>query len=91
MSSGSNIAVTHSRDVLDAISQGHGPQDYLISLGYAGWEPGQLEQELADNVWLTVPASDDLLFDLPYEERWEEATRRMGLDWRLLSHEIGHA
>ncbi len=91
MNSSDNLAVTHSRDVLDAISQGHGPQDYLISLGYAGWEPGQLEQELADNVWLTVPASEDVLFDLPYEDRWEEATKRMGLDWRLLSHEVGHA
>lgn len=91
MASSDDIAITHSRDVLDAISQGHGPQDYLISLGYAGWEAGQLEQELADNVWLTVPASDDVLFELPYEERWEAAIKHLGLDWRLLSHEVGHA
>lgn len=91
LTSGDDIAVTHSRDVLDAISQGHGPQDYLISLGYAGWEPGQLEQELAANLWLTVPASPDLLFELPYEQRWEAAMGRLGLDWRLLSHEVGHA
>lgn len=91
MTSSEDIAVTHSRDVLDAISQGHGPKDYLISLGYAGWDAGQLERELADNAWLTVPASDDLLFELPYEERWEAALKRMGLDWRLLSHEVGHA
>lgn len=91
MHSAANIAVTHSRDVLDAISQGHGPSDYLVSLGYAGWEPGQLEQELADNLWLTLPANETLLFELPYEQRWEAAIQQIGLDWRLLSHEVGHA
>lgn len=91
LNSSEQISVTHSRDVLDAISQGKGPQDYLISLGYAGWEPGQLEQELAANVWLTMPASSQVLFDLPYEQRWEASLRELGLDWRLMSHEIGHA
>lgn len=85
-----HIAVTHSRDILDAISQGHGPSDYLVSLGYAGWAPGQLEAELADNAWLTVPASDDVLFHLPYEARWEASLKQLGLDWRQLSHEVGH-
>ncbi|PQA29614.1 YqgE/AlgH family protein [Amnimonas aquatica] len=89
--SGEDLAITHSRDVLDAISQGHGPEDYLVSLGYAGWAPGQLEQELADNAWLTAPASERVLFELPYETRWEEAIKQLGLDWRLMSHEVGHA
>lgn len=89
--SGDNLAVTHSRDVLDAISQGRGPQDYLISLGYAGWSPGQLEEEIANNAWLTAPASEEVLFELPYAQRWEATLQRLGLDWRLLSHEVGHA
>ena len=91
MHSAENIAVTHSRDVLDAISQGHGPVDYLVSLGYAGWEAGQLEQELADNLWLTLPANESVMFDLPYDERWEAAIKHIGFDWHLLSHEVGHA
>ncbi|MEK6789109.1 MAG: YqgE/AlgH family protein [Pseudomonadota bacterium] len=91
MHSAANIAVTHSRDVLDAISQGHGPADYLVSLGYAGWEAGQLEQELADNLWLTLPANESVMFDLPYDERWEAAIKHIGFDWHLLSHEVGHA
>ncbi len=89
--SSESIAVTHSRDVLDAISQGHGPADYIVSLGYAGWQPGQLEEELADNMWLTSQASTDVLFELPYEARWEAAINALGLDWRLLSNEVGHA
>lgn len=91
MASSDNIAITHSRDILDAISQGHGPQDYLISLGYAGWSPGQLEDELAGNTWLSMPSSESVMFDLPYEERWEAALKQLGFDWRLLSHEVGHA
>lgn len=91
MASSDRIAVTHSRDVLDAISQGHGPEDYLISLGYAGWYPGQLEAELGNNTWLIGPVSEDVLFDLPYEARWEAALEHMGFDWRLMSHEVGHA
>lgn len=91
LNSSAQIAVTHSRDVLDAISQGKGPHDYLISLGYAGWEPGQLEQELAGNVWLTMPALPEVMFDLPFEQRWEASLRELGLDWRLMSHEVGHA
>ena len=91
LQSSDNIGITHSRDILDAISQGHGPSDFLVSLGYAGWEPGQLEAELAANIWLTVPASDDVLFHLPYEARWEASMKHLGLDWHHLSHEVGHA
>lgn len=91
MHSGEDLAVTHSRDVLDAISQGHGPSDYLVSLGYAGWLPGQLEQEIADNHWLLAPYAEDVMFHLPYEQRWEATLQRLGLDWRLISHEVGHA
>lgn len=85
------ISVTHSRDILDAISQGHGPHDFLVSLGYAGWMPGQLEDEIANNYWLIAPAAAEVMFKLPYEARWEATMRNLGLDWRLISHDVGHS
>lgn len=89
--SSDHIAITHSRDILDAISQGHGPHDFLVSLGYAGWMPGQLEDEIANNYWLVAPVEMDVMFKLPYEARWEAAMRKLGLDWRLMSHDVGHS
>lgn len=87
-----NICVTNSRDILDAISQGKGPSDYLVALGYAGWSAGQLEEEMALNSWLTCPADEELLFSLPYEQRWKAAADRLHVDLRLLSSDqIGHA
>lgn len=88
---GGDICVTNSRDILDAISQGHGPKDYLVALGYAGWSAGQLEQEMAENAWLTCPPDHELLFDLPFDARWAAAAQRIGVDLRLLSDQIGHA
>ncbi|EQD33200.1 protein containing DUF179, partial [mine drainage metagenome] len=64
------LMLTTSRDILEAIAAGHGPQQMLIALGYAGWEPGQLERELRDNAWLTVAADNELLFEVPLEQRW---------------------
>lgn len=86
-----SIQVTTSRDILAAMARGEGPQDAFIALGYAGWEPGQLEQEILDNAWLTVPASDAVLFDLPYEERWPAAWRLLGVDVNTVSSQAGHA
>ena len=86
-----NICVTNSRDILDAISQGKGPADYLVVLGYAGWSPGQLEEEMALNAWLTCAPDDELLFSLPFEQRWQAAADRLGVDIRLLSDQVGHA
>jgi len=86
-----DIYITSSRDILDAISQGKGPHDYLVTLGYAGWSPGQLEDEMGQNAWLTCDADVDLLFGLPYEQRWQAAASRLGVDMRLLSDQIGHA
>lgn len=88
---GDDIALTTSRDILASIAHGEGPRNYLIALGYAGWGPGQLEQELADNAWLSCPADPRILFDLPIEERWSAAAALLGIDLNLLSSEIGHS
>ncbi len=85
------IAVTSSRDVLEAIAQHEGPEQFVIVLGYAGWGGGQLEQELADNAWLNGPAENDILFSTPVEQRWEAAAALLGIDLNLISTETGHA
>lgn len=85
------IGVTTSRDILAAIADGKGPEQVLVALGYAGWAPGQLEQEMADNAWLSGPADAEILFDLPYQARWEAAAALLGIDLNNLSDEIGHA
>ncbi|MOA59692.1 hypothetical protein D3C78_1843740 [compost metagenome] len=77
--------------MLFAIAEGNGPHQHLITLGYAGWEAGQLETELADNAWLTCPAAPDILFDLPAEQRLEAAAARLGVNLSLLSAQAGHA
>ncbi|MGB0721543.1 MAG: YqgE/AlgH family protein [Gammaproteobacteria bacterium] len=85
------IGLSISRDVLDAMAQGHGPERSLIALGYAGWGPGQLEAEIRDNAWLNGPADPDVLFNLPAEQRWEAAAAALGVDLSLLSADAGHA
>jgi len=85
------ISITTSRDILDAIAHGRGPEQSLIALGYAGWGEGQLEAEISSNAWLNGPASEEILFDLPAEARWEAAARAIGVDLNLLSGEAGHA
>ncbi len=88
-----SIGVTSSRDILEAIATNQGPSRILVALGYAGWGPGQLEQEMMDNAWLTVPASDaeHIIFDLPDNERWQAAAALTGVDITRLSTDIGHA
>jgi putative transcriptional regulator len=73
------------------VGQGEGPEKFLVTLGYAGWSAGQLEQELAQNAWLTVPASPELIFDLPDGERLEAAMHQLGVDFASLSDVAGHA
>lgn len=85
------IALTTSKDILEAIANGGGPAHYLVALGYAGWGPGQLEEEMAANAWLSGPATAEILFDAPTEKRWEAAAALLGVDLRLLSSESGHA
>lgn len=85
------IALTSSRDILQAIGATGEPREVLISLGYAGWTAGQLEDELAQNAWLTVPADLDIIFDLPPEERLAAAMQKLGVDFAKLSEVAGHA
>ena len=87
----SRIQVTTSPDILRAMAQGTGPDTAIVALGYAGWSAGQLEAELAQNAWLTVPADERILFDTPYEERWHAAARLIGVDLSMLSSTAGHA
>jgi putative transcriptional regulator len=86
-----DISVTTSRDVLEAIAAGRGPQHSLIALGYAGWAAGQLEDEISANSWLSGPADDHILFRMPNEARWLAAAQLLGVDLNLLSGEAGHA
>jgi putative transcriptional regulator len=88
---GQGICVTTSRDVLEAIANGEGPSKFLVALGYAGWESGQLEEEMRENAWLNVMASAEIIFDFPVDERWEQAVSRLGIDVATLQPAGGHA
>ena len=85
------IGLTTSLDILEALGRGDGPEQVLVTLGYAGWGAGQLEQELAQNAWLTVEASTPILFDTPAEERLPRALDLLGFDFTRLSEAAGHA
>ena len=85
------LEMTTSRDVLEALSSGAGPRRVLVTLGYSSWGEGQLESELAENTWLTVPASADLIFEVPMHERYDRALDLLGLKSWMLSPEAGHA
>jgi putative transcriptional regulator len=85
------LGLSNTRDVLEAIGSGRGPESFLISLGCAGWGPGQLEDEIKENAWLTQPVFEDNIFVLPAEVRWAEALKKMGVDPALLSGTAGHA
>jgi putative transcriptional regulator len=85
------LGVSTSRDILVALAENHGPQRCLLALGYAGWSPGQLEREIADNAWLSGPADMEILFDTPADERWSAAVKCLGVDLAALSSEAGHA
>jgi len=86
-----DMGLTTSKDVLEAVGRGEGPHDVFVSLGYAGWSAGQLEQELAQNAWLTVEADADLLFAIPADQRLSAAMRLLGIDFSRLSEDVGHA
>ena len=88
---GDDAALTSSKDILQSVGSGGGPEEVLVTLGYAGWSPGQLEQELAQNAWLTVPADLSIVFDIPPEERFAAAMQLIGVDYASLSEVAGHA
>ena len=85
------VGLTTSRDILQAVGLGKEPRNLLVTLGYAGWTQGQLEHELSQNAWLSVPASEHILFDLPAEERLPAAMALLGVDYASLSEDAGHA
>jgi len=86
-----NVQVTTSRDVLAAIARGEGPQDAFVALGYAGWDAGQLEREMLENAWLSIPINEQIVFDLPFQDRWQAAWQLMGIDSSRVSPTAGHA
>ena len=85
------VAFTTSIDVLEAVAAGEGPQRMLVSIGYSGWSPGQLEDEISRNGWLTVGADARILFDMPIEDRYVAAMKLLGIDPLMLTSEAGHA
>ena len=85
------VGLTSSRDILQAVALNGQPHDVMVTLGYAGWSAGQLEHELAQNAWLTVPAELRILFQLPYEERLASALELLGVNPTNLVDEAGHA
>lgn len=87
----SEIWVTTSRDILQAIAENQGPKHSLITLGYASWGAGQLEQEIMNNYWLISPVDLKILFQLPFPDRWEAAIKLVGIDLDKLSRDVGHA
>jgi len=85
------LAMTTSKDVLEALSNGSGPKRILVTLGYASWGEGQLESEIGENSWLTVEANSDIIFETPIEQRYEKALALLGLQPWMLSTDAGHA
>ncbi|MEQ1668886.1 MAG: YqgE/AlgH family protein, partial [Sulfuriferula sp.] len=85
------VGLTTSKDILEALAAGNGPDKIMVSLGYAGWDAGQLEIEMAQNAWLSVAADTHVLFDLPADERLLAAMHLLGVDFANLSEEAGHA
>jgi putative transcriptional regulator len=89
------LAMTTSKDVLEAVSTGQGPEQFLMTLGYAGWSAGQLEDEISRNGWLNISTNLDdikkIIFETPYEQRYEKVMNIIGIDPSHLSGDVGHA
>lgn len=86
-----DLHLTTSQDVLKAIAVGQGPEEFVVALGYAGWSAGQLEDEVASNSWLTLPAEREIIFNTPIERRLAAAAAILGVDMNLMSLQAGHA
>jgi putative transcriptional regulator len=85
------LSVTTSRDILEAIAENKGPSKMLVALGFAGWEAGQLEKEMSENIWLSCPANIDILFNTPFSDRWHAAAKLINIDLGSMSGDVGHA
>ena len=85
------VSLTTTLEILKAIAEGRGPSDAMLALGYAGWAPGQLENEIQHNGWLHCPADSDLVFGRNAEVKYERALEKIGIDLAMLSNEAGHA
>ncbi|MGL6029866.1 MAG: YqgE/AlgH family protein, partial [Legionella sp.] len=85
------VTVTTSNDIIRAIAQDNGPKDSLVTLGYSGWNEDQLEKEVMDNIWLVCPYRSEILYDVPFEDRWEYAGLTLGVKMSQLSSSVGHA
>ena len=85
------ISLTTSRDILNAMAHAQGPSDTLVALGYAGWGAGQLEDEIASNAWLTLPADSAIIFEVPVAQRLTAAAAKLGVNMALISSSAGHA
>lgn len=86
-----NLALSNTKDILEAIAMGRGPKSFIIALGCAGWGPGQLESEIKENAWLTSPIFEEIIFEMPIDSRWEAALKKIGVDPALLLNTSGHA
>jgi putative transcriptional regulator len=86
-----SLGLSNTADILQAIAVDQGPQSFLMSLGCAGWGPGQLEREIKENAWLTQPVFEENIFHMPFDDRWAAALKRMGVDPVVLSDTAGHA
>jgi len=85
-----NVSLTSSKDIIEAIAQGKGPDKWLMALGYAGWGSGQLEQEINRNAWLHNEAEQELIFDVPSEQCWQKAAEKLKVDLNLMTNTAGH-
>lgn len=85
------VSMTATVDILRAMASGAGPGDAILALGYAGWAPGQLEQEIQRNDWLHCAADSDIIFEVALDSKWEAAVRRIGIDPAMLSMQAGRA
>jgi len=86
-----DVNITTSKDILRAIAENKGPSDALVTLGYAGWGENQLEEEIIANMWLVCPYTPELLYDVPFDQRWEMAGRSIGVDMFQIGSHTGHA
>lgn len=91
MKIGDDLILTGSKDILPDMAQGAGPEKVVMSLGYAGWAPGQLENEVKENSWFTTPVDYEILFNPDIENKWQQSAKLLGINTSQFSHQVGHA